>query len=106
MQLTAFDVAADGSLSNRRVLVDFGKELGIDGMAVDATGRVFAAVRSSSRFGIAVYDATGRELDFLKTESLPTNCGFGVGNDAATLYITAGGGLYRVTVQSSAAARK
>ncbi len=100
MQLTAFDVASDGGLSNRRVLVDFGKETGIDGMAVDAEGRIFAAVRAASRSGIGVFDSTGRELDFLKTESLPTNCAFGVGNDASTLYITAGEGLYRVKIKS------
>lgn len=99
MQLTAFTLADDGSLFNRRVLVDFGTETGIDGMAVDAAGRIFAAVRSPSRFGIGVYDPTGRELDFLKTDTLPTNCCFGAGNDSATLYITAGGGLYRVIVR-------
>lgn len=98
MLLTAFAVAADGSLSNRRVLVDFGRENGIDGMAVDSAGRIFAAVRSAARFGIAVYAPDGQELAFLKTPGLPTNCAFGVGNDARTLYITAGGGLYRVTV--------
>ena len=101
MQLLAFNVAKDGGLSNPRVLVDFGKENGIDGMAVDASGRIFAAVRSESRFGIAVFDPAGKELDFIRTESLPTNCGFGAGNDATTLYITAGGGLFRVRVKSS-----
>ena len=101
MQLLAFNVAKDGRLSNARVLVEFGKENGIDGMAVDALGRIFAAVRSEWRFGIAVYDPAGIELDFVKTESLPTNCGFGAGNDASTLYITAGGGLFRVPVKSA-----
>lgn len=99
MQLTAFDVAPNGSLSHRRVLADFGKETGVDGMTVDDSGRIFAAVRAASRFGIAVFDSTGRELDFLKTDVLPTNCHFGAGNDAATLYVTAGGGLYRVAVK-------
>ncbi|MEZ6034235.1 MAG: SMP-30/gluconolactonase/LRE family protein [Planctomycetaceae bacterium] len=99
MQLLAFDVAATGALSKPRVIVDFGSENGIDGMAVDSTGRIYAAVRSEKRFGIAVYDPAGKQLDFLATPSLPTNCGFGAGNDSKTLYITAGGGLYRATVQ-------
>ncbi len=99
MQLLAFDVAGDGSLSNSRVLVDFGAENGIDGMAVDSEGRIFAAVRSEKQFGIAVYDKSGHQLEFLKTPTLPSNCGFGAGNDSKTLYITAGGGLYRVTVK-------
>ena len=99
MQLLAFDVADNGVLSKPRVLVDFGNENGIDGMAVDSSGRIFAAVRSENHFGIAVYDSTGTQLDFLKTPTLPTNCGFGAGNDAKTLYVTAGGGLYRATVR-------
>lgn len=98
MQLLAFDVAADGQLSKPRVLVDFGKEDGIDGMVVHSSGKIFAAVRSESRFGIGVFDPTGKPLDFLPTPSLPTNCGFGAGNDSKTLYITAGGGLYRATI--------
>ena len=80
-------------------LVDFGEEVGIDGMTVDASGRIFAAVRSEKRFGIAVYSPTGKELAFLKTPTLPSNCSLGVGDDAATLYITAGGELYGVNVK-------
>jgi len=98
MQLLAFEIASNGTLSNPKVLVDFGAENGIDGMAVDSQGRIFAAVRSEPNFGIGVYDSTGKQLDFLKTPTLPTNCSFGVGNDASTLYITAGGGLYKVAV--------
>lgn len=98
MQLLAFDVNADGRLSNARVIVDFGGEDGIDGLTVDASGRIFAAVRSASKFGIGVYDAAGKPLDFLPTPSLPTNVGFGAGNDSGTLYISAGGGLYRARV--------
>ena len=99
MTLETFDIAAAGTLSNRRTLVDFGAEDGIDGMAVDASGRIFAAVRSEKRFGIAVYNPAGTELDFLKTPTLPTNCIFGVGQDSKTLYITAGGELYRIRVR-------
>jgi gluconolactonase len=98
MQLLTFDVNADGRLANGRVIVDFGSEDGIDGLTVDSTGRIFAAVRSANKFGIGVYDASGNPLDFLPTPSLPTNVGFGAGNDSGTLYISAGGGLYRASV--------
>ena len=99
MSLEAFDIADDGTLTHRLTLVDFGGEDGIDGMTVDASGRIFAAVRSEKRFGIAVYNPAGNELAFLKTPTLPSNCDFGVGHDAETLYITAGGELYRVRVK-------
>jgi len=99
MTLNAFDLGSDGMPRNKRVLVDFGKETGVDGMAVDAEGRIFAAVRSPSRFGIGVYTSDGTELDFVATEALPTNCCFGVGNDRKTLYVTAGTGLYRLQLR-------
>ncbi len=99
MSLEAFDIAEDGSLTHRMPLVDFENENGIDGMEVDASGRIFAALRSEKRFGIAVFDARGKELAFLKTPKLPTNCSFGAGRDSSTLYITAGGELYSVIVK-------
>lgn len=96
MTLNAFDIASDGSLSHKRVLVNFGDQLGTDGMTIDKRGNIFAAVRSEKRFGIVVYSPEGKELDYLKTPALPTNCCFGNGQDSSTLYITAGTGLYRV----------
>ena len=94
MTLNAFDVAADGTLSNKRVLHNFGKDLGIDGMTVDRDGHIYAAVRSASRFGIVVFSPAGKELAYVETPVLPTNCVFGRGNQNRTLYITAGSGLY------------
>ncbi len=96
MTLNAFDVAADGTLSHKRVLHNFGKELGIDGMTVDREGHIYAAVRSASRFGIVVFSPEGREQAYVETPVLPTNCVFGLGDQNRTLYITAGSGLYRI----------
>jgi len=96
MTLNAFKLRGDGSLGSKKVLVDFGAEAGIDGMTVDVQGNIYAAVRSASRFGIVVYTATGRELAYIPTETLPTNCCFGTGTEANVLYVTAGGGLYRI----------
>lgn len=102
MTLNAFDLRTEGPLrDSRRVLVDFGQQLGIDGMTVDSHGRIFAAVRSADRFGIRVYSPEGQELAYVPTPSLPTNCCFGVGADARTLYVTAGGGLYRLRLPTN-----
>jgi len=95
MTLNAFRIARDGSLSEKRVLVDFGDQLGTDGMAIDEHGNIYAAVRSLNRFGIIVYTPDGKELGRIATPTLPTNCCFDRGADSPTLYITAGGGLYR-----------
>ncbi|MHC4877679.1 MAG: SMP-30/gluconolactonase/LRE family protein [Planctomycetota bacterium] len=99
MTLNAFDVASDGTLSSKRVLHDFGKETGIDGMTVDRQGHIYAAVRSASRFGIVAFNSAGKELAYIETPVLPTNCVFGRGNQNKTLYITAGSGLYRIRLE-------
>ena len=99
MTLNAYSVQEDGSLTNKRVLVDFGDQLGTDGMAIDPAGNIYAAVRSANRFGIVVYSPSGKELSYTKTPSLPTNCCFGVGKDSSVLYFTAGGGLYRLPLK-------
>jgi len=96
MTLNAFPINADGSLGKKRVLVNFGKKLGVDGMTVDQLGNIYASVRSADRFGITVYNPEGQELAYIKTPDLPTNCTFGIGDDANMLYITAGKGLYRI----------
>ena len=98
MTLNTFTLRSDGSLGPKKVLVDFGAEAGIDGMTVDVQGNIYAAVRSASRFGIVIYTATGRELAYVPTGTLPTNCCFGTGAEANVLYVTAGGGLYRITM--------
>jgi len=96
MTLNAFPVKTDGSLGKKQVIVDFGDQLGIDGMTVDKAGHIYAAVRSDQRNGIVVYQPDGTEVAYIKVPELPTNCVFGRGGDAKTLYITAGGGFYRI----------
>jgi gluconolactonase len=96
MTLNAFPIHADGSLGTKRVLVDFGQNLGIDGMTVDVEGNIYAAVRNASRFGIVVFSPAGKERAYIPTPDLPTNCCFGAGRDASMLYVTAGKGLYRI----------
>jgi gluconolactonase len=89
----AFDVEADGSLANRRVLIDDGK-LAMpcsrpDGMIADQDGNFWVASRCEHRPGIQVLSPAGKELAFVAfgTE-LPTNAGFGRGAAANLLYIT------------------
>ena len=101
MTLNAFPVLTDGSLGRKRVLVDFGSQTGIDGMTVDTNGRIYAAVRSAETFGVVVFDPGGKELARIRTPTLPTNCCFGRGKELQTLYVTAGGGLYRIRVNST-----
>jgi gluconolactonase len=95
MALFAYDLAEDGTASNRRTLVDYYPEDGPDGLVVDKEGNLYVAVRNEKRPGIYVYSPEGKELGYIPTE-IPTNVGFGRGEESKTLYITAGKSLYRI----------
>ncbi len=99
--LNAFAIQADGALGTKKVLADFGGELGIDGMTTDTDGRIYAAFRRDSHKGIVVFNPQGKEIAFIPTPSLPTNCTFGTGGEKSTLYITSGEGLYRIKVKAT-----
>jgi gluconolactonase len=98
--LNVFPIRDDGSLGDKQMLVDYGDDLGIDGMAIDTTGRIYAAIRHSVRHGIAVYSPEGKELAFLQMDRLPTNCTFGRGKESQVLYVTADKGLFRIKVNA------
>ena len=96
MTLLAYDLHPDGTAKFRKILVDYAPEDGPDGLAVDTEGNLFVAVRAISRPGVYVYSSEGKELARVPTPVLPTNVGFGRGAERSTLYITAGGNLYRI----------
>ncbi len=88
-----FDIAKDGSLAKKRVLFDFGKGRGIDGMTLDTDGNIYATAGSGEKAGIYVFGPEGEQLAFIPTPGDPTNCVFGGGSEreSKTLYITANG---------------
>ncbi|MDA1049713.1 MAG: SMP-30/gluconolactonase/LRE family protein [Planctomycetota bacterium] len=95
MALMAYDLHEDGTATFRKTMVDYYPQDGPDGLVCDADGNLYVAVRAEDRPGIVVYDPEGTELAYIKTE-VPTNVGFGRGEDANLLYITAGKSLYRI----------
>ncbi len=86
--IRAFDLAADGTLTNDRVHAEVRIP---DGMAVDVDGRIW----SSSSRGIAVFGVDGAALGKVDFRGMPTNCAFG-GADGKTLLITVRRMVYRV----------
>ena len=95
--LQAYDLAADGAVSNRRVLVDYHPQSGPDGIIADVDGNLYAAVRAENRPGIVVYNPEGKELAYISTgKELPTNVGFGSGDESDVLYVTSGKSLYKI----------
>ena len=100
MALMAYDLADDGSASFRKILVDYAPQDGPDGLVMDVDGNLYVAIRDVTRPGIVVYTPEGSELAYIKTE-LPTNVGFGRGDESKTLYITAGKSLYRIRLNKA-----
>lgn len=97
--LLAFDVREEGSVGRKRLLHDFGKQRGIDGMCADEKGNIYGAAGSGANAGVYVFDPNGKQLAFIPTPETPTNCVFG-DTDRKTLYVTAGKSLYRIKVQN------
>ncbi|MEZ6106963.1 MAG: SMP-30/gluconolactonase/LRE family protein [Pirellulaceae bacterium] len=89
--LLKFQVTDEHRLVNPRVLFDFGTSRGIDGMAVNERGEIFATAGGGDEAGIYVFSGEGRPLAFIPTPGAPTNCTFGRGSEAAVLYITGEG---------------
>jgi gluconolactonase len=95
----AFDVGADGRASNKREFArllepekgSFGPRSRADGMAIDATGRLYV----STAAGIQVIDPRGTHLGIIRLPSVARNVAFG-GQGRRTLYLTALDSLYRV----------
>lgn len=108
-KLWRFDLGKDGNVDrkSRKLLYDWGKGRGPDGLKQDAKGRLYVAAglnkpnppaepATDIKGGVYVLSPEGKLLAFLPvpTDEV-TNCAFG-GDDLKTLYITGGGVLYRV----------
>lgn len=93
--LLAYALSADGTIGPKRILHDFGKGRGIDGMSMDVQGNIYATAGSGAEAGVYVFSPEGKRLAFIPTPEDPSNCVFG-GKDRKTLYVTAGKSLYRI----------
>jgi gluconolactonase len=91
----AFDVRADGTLTNSRILasMDHPQPGSPDGMKVDVEGNLYVAGAT----GVWVFEPSGACLGVIVPPERPSNCAWG-GEDRRTLYITAQTSLYRVRV--------
>ena len=96
--LLAYDLSDDGSVSNSRVVVDFGPEVGPDGMTIDVDGNVYLARPALQKPGVYVYSPEGQLLTYIPTPDRPSNVTFGRGSMGQTIYITAREKLYKIDV--------
>ena len=98
--IQAYDVAADGSLSNSRMFGSMASaEDGVpDGMKVDAEGRVYC----TGSGGVWVFDAAGEHLGIIRVPEIPANCAFG-GPDFRTMLFTARTSVYSLRMTTPGA---
>ena len=94
----AYDVAADGSLSNSRKFGDMASsEDGVpDGMKVDAEGRVYC----TGSGGVWVFAPDGEHLGIIRVPEIPANCAFG-GPDFKTMLFTARTSVYSLRMTTA-----
>jgi gluconolactonase len=113
--MLAFDVAPNGTISNRRNFARYNsvripghadpswdEDNGVDGMAVDSEGRVYAA----TNVGVEVFSPRGDLLGVMPVQwgaenriRKPQNLAFG-GADRKTLYIVGAGTIFKVRTLS------
>jgi sugar lactone lactonase YvrE len=82
-RLTAFNIQADGSLTNRRPFADLGEAVP-DGIALDAEGAIWVASPMSKEL-LHVRDG-GAVAERLKFDTMPIACALG-GPDRRTLFM-------------------
>ena len=94
--IRAFDVSADGSISNGRVFADIrGAEPGNpDGMKIDQKGNVYC----TGSGGFWIIDPGGNRLGRVLMQEIPANLAWG-DSDWRTLYMTARTSVYRMRLQ-------
>lgn len=97
MACLAYTLGPDGTVGNRKLLINWLPNDGGDGMTVDEDGNLYIAVRSEAAPGLYVYSPDGKQLAYISTgKELPTNVAFGYGHDANLLYLTSGKSLYTI----------
>ncbi len=101
MAWLAYDVQADGTLSNGRVLLDATRwrkdSSGPDGLKVDQEGNIFGTRPG----GLSVIAPDGTLLGMIDTGQPTSNVAWG--EDGRTLFITGGGSVYRLRLTTRGA---
>jgi gluconolactonase len=112
-KLWRFHMTLDGQIdeSSQKLIYDWKNTRGPDGVKLDAAGRIFVAAglnqpkppfetQTKPTAGIYVFSPQGELLEFLPIlRDEVTNCCFG-DDDLKTLYITAGGSLWSIRVNT------
>ena len=92
-----YDVKADGTLANRKMIADFSKEKGggvPDGMKVDSLGNLW----TSGQGGFRIYSPAGQLLGLIDLPEVASNLAWG-GADGKTAYFTGSTSIYKLPMK-------
>ena len=112
-KLWRFNLQSDGTVdfASQKLIHDWKTTRGPDGIKLDAAGRLFVAAginRQNAPYetqdkptaGVYVFSPVGELLEFIPIpRDETTNCAFG-GDDLKTLFVTAGGSLWSIRVNT------
>lgn len=93
--LLEYHKESSGKWRQVKVLHDFGKGRGGDGMVLDIEGNIYLTAGEGALAGVYIFAPNGDQLGFIATGEAPGNCTFG-GPGLRTLYITATSSLYAI----------
>lgn len=100
VKISAYDVRADDTIANARVLIDVGGTNGTpgntDGMKVDRGGNIYC----SGPGGVWIISPQGKHLGTIVTPDRVANLAFGDA-DSRTLYMVGGRSLWRIRVNTA-----
>ena len=99
MKITAYDVLADDTIANPRLLIDTSVEKtpgNTDGMKVDRSGNIYF----SGPGGVWIVSPRGTHLGTIVTPERVANLAFGDA-DSKTLYMVGGRSLWRIRVNTA-----
>ncbi len=96
--LVSFEVNEDLTLSDGKILHDFGTGRGVDGMKLDSEENIWATAGRDEKAGVHIFSPRGELLTVIKTPDHPTNCSF-AGPDLTLLYITGAEYLWRIQIK-------
>ena len=105
-----YDVATDGTLSNKRKVVDANGPGALDGFRVDEDGNLWCGlgsngatgVNSGEYDGVMVYNPTGKPIGFIRLPERCANLTFG-GPKKNRLYMASSHSLYALYVETRGA---
>ncbi|WP_395707749.1 SMP-30/gluconolactonase/LRE family protein, partial [Casimicrobium huifangae] len=105
--IAAFDVGADGSISNRTVVVDANGPGSIDGFRVDTDGNLWCGwgsngsptAKAEELDGVMVFNPAGKAIGFIRLPERCANLTFG-GPKNNRLYMASCHSLYALYVEA------